>query len=157
MEEISVSPSLPGSEMQGSTALPSTPAPINSKLQLIILVVACVLFGLSLLFGIYSGFSLGRSEVTFQNAQQINIALQYYKADQVAYPTADQFYTQRILVPFYLPALPEPSDASGSCKNFTQFIYTQPAPGQFLLEFCLTSGTNGLGSGLHAFTEKGLE
>jgi len=127
----------------------------NSKLQLIVLVVACVLLGLAVLFGIASGFSTGRSRATLASAQAINQALKYYSSDQGRYPSADQYYNQRILVPNYMQNLPLPQD--GSCSGRTDFIYSQDSPDQYRLEFCLTASAGGFGSGVHAFTEKGSE
>lgn len=148
MEEMLTAPNLPG---------PENVRPGNPKLQLIVLVVACVLFGLSVLFGIAAGFSAGKSKATFDSVSAVNKALQYYKQDQGRFPTADQFYNQRILVPNYMDTVPEPQDLSGGCAKYTEFIYAQTAPSNYVLEFCLTSAAGGLGKGLHAFTEKGLQ
>lgn len=129
----------------------------QERLRLIVMILACVLFTLSLLFGIASGFSYGQSKATFSYAQKINQALAFYQSDQGRYPSATQFYDQRILVPDYLTDLPKPLDASSACASYNQFFYSQSNPQNFDLEFCMKQSASGLSAGSHIFTEKGLQ
>jgi len=129
----------------------------RAKLQLVVLVVAFVLFGLSALFGIASGISYGKAEATYAYASRINQALGFYKNDQGRYPSVDQFYNQRILIPNYLSDLPSPQDVSGACSNYQSFAYAQTDPQTYSLIFCLTQNANGLKSGLHRFNQAGLQ
>jgi hypothetical protein len=129
----------------------------QSGLRLLILIIASLLFGFSLIFGISAGIAYGRSQATLAYVQKIGQALAYYKADQGIYPSADQFYNQRILVPDYLSDFPQPQESNGACSNYKQFFYSQQNPLSYNLQFCLSQKTGGLAAGVHILTQKGLQ
>jgi type II secretory pathway pseudopilin PulG len=126
----------------------------RSRLQSYFLAAAFILFTASLVLGIFSGVSSGKDQATYKNLATISNALQFYYSDQDRYPSETQFNDQKILVPFYTSAVSKPVNAEGVCKNFDNFIYTQQAPSNFQIDFCLEQGVNGLSRGFHSLTEK---
>lgn len=130
----------------------------REKLQLIVLVAVVLLFVLVLLWGIFSGLALGKAQSTYRQVDNINTALQYYFKDQDRYPTADQFSNQKILVPYYMQAMPTPQNTgSGACSNYKDFIYSQKSPKTFSLQFCLNADAYGVSKGMHILTEQSLQ
>ncbi len=130
----------------------------REKLQLIVLVAVVLLFILILIWGIFSGLALGKAKSTYRQVENINTALKYYFKDQDRYPTADQFNNQKILVPYYIQAMPTPESAgSGACSNVKDFIYSQKNPKTFTFQFCMNAGANGLSKGVHILTEQSLQ
>lgn len=144
-------------EIQISKNAAAEPAPAqnpNSRLQLIVMVVAFVLFVLSLGWGIFSGFAYAKSVATYNNVDILNTALGYYFKDQGVYPTADQFYNQQVLRLLYLNGMPKPEDASGACSAYTDFVYTQTNPKNFSLKFCLLQGVHGWPAGVNVLSSQ---
>ncbi|MDB4939855.1 MAG: hypothetical protein JWO40_280 [Candidatus Doudnabacteria bacterium] len=129
----------------------------SSKLQSYFLAAAFVLFVLSIVLGIFSGVASGKDQATFKNVGNISNALQFYYSDQDRYPTETQFNDQKILIPFYISAIPKPENAQGVCAGVTDFKYTQQNAGSYKLDFCLVQGTAGLSKGMHTLTEKTLQ
>ncbi len=130
----------------------------KEKLQLVILVAVVILFVLVLLWGIFSGLALGKAQSTYRQVDNINTALGYYFKDQDRYPTADQFSNQKILVPYYMQAMPIPESAgSGVCSNYKDFLYSQKSPKTFTLQFCLNAKAYGVSKGVHILTEQSLQ
>ena len=126
------------------------------KLQLTVLIVAVVLFALSLGLGVWAGLYRGRSLATYENANAILTALRSYKIDQTEFPSADQYQNQRILAPYYLRDYPVQVDHSGACGAFKDFIYSQTKPQNFTFQFCLSKAVSGLSAGVHTVTEQGF-
>lgn len=126
-------------------------------MQSLTLVAVIILFVLSILWGIFSGITLGKDQANYQNVENLNQALHYFNSDQDRYPTADEFYTQKLLTPFYMSAMPSPPNINGACKNYSQYYYSQSLPSDFSLQFCLNSGTHGLSSGVHILTVQGVK
>lgn len=127
----------------------------NTKLQSILLAAAFILFVIFLLWGIFSGVTYGKDKATYKNIEAINDALTYYHSDQDRYPSAAQFSNQ-ILVPLYISAIPKPENAAGSCASYPEFKYSQTIATDFKIEFCLNQGYAGLSKGLHVLTAKSI-
>ena len=121
----------------------------QSRLQLIVLVVAFVLFVVSIMLGVLSGISYGKSLATYHGVDTINQALQYYKKDQGVYPTPTQFSDDQILRLLYIDTMPVPADVTGSCSNYKDFQYTQTTRNDFTLQFCLLQAVNGWAAGVN--------
>ncbi len=121
----------------------------NPRLQLILMVVAFVLFAVSVIWGISSGNSYGKSVATYNNVDLINQALAFYFKDQSVYPSPTQFKDDQVLRLLYLSAMPKPEDVTGVCANFKDFIYSQTNPHNFTLQFCLLQSVNGWPAGVN--------
>ncbi len=122
------------------------------RLQSLILTAAFILFAGAMVLGIFRGVTWGKDKATYKDVQTISSALQFYFSDQDRYPTATQFNDQKVLVPFYLSALPAPENVGGACSSSDQFIYTQSQPANFTLQFCLQRVSYRLDAGSHLLT-----
>jgi type II secretory pathway pseudopilin PulG len=128
----------------------------RNKLQKIITIAVFILLAVSILWGIFSGISYARSKITYENAFAVREALRYYREDQDAYPSAEQFAEQKILVPYYLEKMPV-GKTTGKCEQYKDFVYSQSTSKDFKLQFCLTHKIKGLPAGVHQYTEQGLQ
>ncbi len=127
------------------------------KLQSLISIVVFVLFVASLAVGAYSGYTQGQAKATYDNVLNINKALKYYYADQDLYPSAEQFNNQKILVPYYLRAMPGAVANGGECAKYNEFQYSQSNSKKYSLQFCLNKAVDGVPAGIHTITEQGLQ
>ncbi len=120
------------------------------ELQSLTLVIAIILFVASLLFGAFSGIALGKDQATLGNVKNIAQALKYFHNDQQRYPTADEFFNQKILTPYYMSDIPTPVNAaSGTCQGISQYTYIQLDAQNYSLGFCLNSAISGFNQGVN--------
>lgn len=129
----------------------------QTKQQLIILIAAFILFILAIIFGIMSGRWSAKANADYQNVMHLNAALNYYFSDQDRYPSADEFYNQKILVPQYLTSMPIVAGTGGVCAGYDQYFYSQSEPARFSLKFCLLKPVASLSKGPHELTEAGIQ
>ncbi len=105
----------------------------------------------SLIFiGLGRGRALARAIVTFENAKQIKLAVNYFFSDNNRYPTVSEFSDPAVMNS-YLSNFPAALPASPLCPQ--SFAYKQLAPNSYQLNFCLDAGTKGYSKGWNGETE----
>ncbi len=108
------------------------------------ILIGCVFIGFN------KGLALSRSIVTFENAKQLKIAVNYFYNDNNRYPTVSEF-SDGAVMNSYLKNFPSQLPASAACAQ--GFAYKQISPNSYQLNFCLDSGTQGYGKGWNGVVE----
>ena len=96
-------------------------------------------------WGAASGKARARSELVVNQAGAIANSLDFFYSDNGRFPTADEFYTSDIMLN-YLNRYPQASDAvSETCPQ--TLAYSRPNLSNYVLNFCLASGSGGYKKG----------
>lgn len=114
-----------------------------SVLQNVSIAVSAVLLLLALLSGLHTGRQRAAGLVVLQNLDQIGKGLSAFQADQDRYPSAFEF-SDRNVMSSYFNVFP-PAIVPAGCQQ--DFVYQNPTPASFVLQFCLPVAVGGFRAG----------